>query len=225
MKILLAEDDPETAQFVTQGLADAGHHVVVAADGSEALAGATSGAWDVLIIDRVLPKLDGLSLVQSLRRGGHQYPVIFLTTLGGIDDRVSGLNAGGDDYLVKPFALAELNARVNALGRRPQRIQQETILKVADLEIDLISRAVRRATRAIDLMQQEFRLLEYLMRHAGQVVTRTMLLEKVWDLHFDPGTNIVENHVSRLRSKLDDGSGTQLISTVRGCGYKFNVPG
>lgn len=225
MKILLAEDDPEMAEFVAQGLADAGHHVVVVGDGNEALAGATSDAWDVLIIDRLLPKLDGLSLVQCLRGEGHQYPIIFLTTLGGIDDRVCGLNAGGDDYLVKPFALAELNARVNALGRRPRKIQQDTTLKEADIEIDLIRRIVRRAARTIDLVPQEFRLLEYLMRHAGQVVTRSMLLENVWDLHFDPGTNIVENHVSRLRSKLDDGSGTQVISTVRGCGYKFNALG
>jgi two-component system OmpR family response regulator len=169
--------------------------------------------------------VDGLSLVQSLRSGGNQCPIIFLTTLGGIDDRVCGFEAGADDYLIKPFALSELAARVNALGRRSRQLQQETVLKAMDIEMDLISRTVRRASRMIDLMSQEFRLLEYMMRHAGQVVTRTMLLENVWDLHFDPGTNIVENHISRLRSKLADDSGIQLISTVRGIGYKLNVSG
>jgi two-component system OmpR family response regulator len=223
MKILLVEDDPETADYLSQGLNEAGHKIAVATDGQAGLHDAAADVWDLLIIDRLLPKLDGLSLVQSLRRTGNQCPIIFLTTLGGIDDRVSGLEAGGDDYLVKPFAFSELAARVNALGRRPRQLQLETALKVMDIEIDLINRTVRQAARTIDLMPQEFRLLEYLMRHAGQVVTRAMLLENVWDLHFDPGTNIVENHISRLRSKLDDGG--QLISTVRGSGYKLYVPG
>lgn len=225
MKILLIEDDPETANYISQGLSEVGHHIVVAADGQAGLRDASADSWDLLIIDRLLPKLDGLTLVQSLRRSGNQCPVIFLTTLGGIDDRVCGLEAGADDYLVKPFAFLELAARVNALGRRPRQLQKETALKVMDLEIDLINRTVRRAARVIDLVPQEFRLLEYLMRHAGRVVTRSMLLENVWNLHFDPGTNIVENHISRLRSKLDDGSGAQLISTVRGCGYKLYAPG
>lgn len=225
MDILLAEDDPETADYIAQGLEEAGHNVVVVGDGKKARSDAVAAAWDILIIDRMLPNIDGLSLVRNLRSNGHQTPVMFLTTLGGIDDRVCGLEAGGDDYLVKPFSLAELTARVNALGRRPRHLRQETALKVSDIELDLIKRTVRRGARMINLMTQEFRLLEYLMRHAGQVVTRTMLLENVWDLHFDPGTNIVENHISRLRSKVADDSGIQLISTVRGGGYRLNVPG
>ncbi len=225
MDILLAEDDPETADYIARGLEEAGHNVVVVGDGKKARNDAVAAAWDILIIDRMLPNIDGLSLVRNLRSNGHQTPVMFLTTLGGIDDRVCGLEAGGDDYLVKPFSLAELTARVNALGRRPRHLRQETALKVADIELDLIKRTVRRGARMINLMTQEFRLLEYLMRHAGQVVTRTMLLENVWDLHFDPGTNIVENHISRLRSKVADDSGVQLISTVRGGGYRLNVPG
>jgi two-component system OmpR family response regulator len=225
MDILLAEDDPETADYIAQGLQEAGHSVVVVGDGKKASNDAIAAAWDILIIDRMLPNIDGLTLVRNLRSDGHQTPVMFLTTLGGIDDRVCGLEAGGDDYLVKPFSLAELTARVNALGRRPRHLRQETALKVADIELDLIKRTVRRGSRMINLMAQEFRLLEYLARHAGQAVTRTMLLENVWDLHFDPGTNIVENHVSRLRSKLADDSGVQLISTVRGGGYRLNVSG
>ncbi|HEY5226274.1 MAG TPA: response regulator transcription factor [Methylovirgula sp.] len=225
MRILLVEDDPETADYVSQGLSDAGHQVALAVDGQSGLHDASAGAWDLLIVDRLLPKIDGLTLVRTLRDGGNECPIIFLTTLGGIDDRVCGLEGGGDDYLVKPFAFLELAARVNALGRRPRQLQKETELKVGDLEIDLINRAVRQAGRSLDLMPQEFRLLEYLTRHAGQVVTRAMLLENVWDLHFDPGTNIVENHISRLRSKLDKGNSAQLISTVRGCGYKFHVSG
>ncbi len=225
MKILLVEDDRETADYISQGLTDAGHQLAVATDGQAGLQDATKPDWDVMIIDRLLPKLDGLRLVKSLRHQGNQCPVIFLTTLGGIDDRVCGLEAGADDYLIKPFALSELVARINALGRRSRQLQQETVLKVMDLEIDLINRTARRAARMVDLVPHEFRLLEYLMRHAGRVVTRSMLLENVWDLHFDPGTNIVENHISRLRSKLDDGSSAQLICTVRGCGYKLYASG
>jgi two-component system OmpR family response regulator len=224
MKILLIEDDPETAGHISCGLTEVGHTISVAKDGYDGLHEASTALWDLLIVDRMLPKLDGLSLVRKLRNDGNECPILFLTTLGGIDDRVSGLEAGGDDYLLKPFAFAELAARINALGRRG-RSQQETMLCVGDLKIDLITRAAYRATRPIELLPQEFRLLEYLMRHAGRVVTRTMLLENVWDLHFDPGTNIVESHVSRLRSKLDDNRDARLISTVRGAGYILNVAG
>jgi two-component system OmpR family response regulator len=225
MNILLIEDDLDTADYIARGLSEAGHTIFTVEDGKAGLREAGVVDWDLLIVDRLLPHVDGLSLVQSLRSGGNQCPIIFLTTLGGIDDRVCGFEAGADDYLIKPFALSELAARVNALGRRSRQLQQETVLKAMDIEMDLIGRTVRRASRMIDLMSQEFRLLEYMMRHAGQVVTRTMLLENVWDLHFDPGTNIVENHISRLRSKLADDSGIQLISTVRGIGYKLNVSG
>jgi two-component system OmpR family response regulator len=224
MKILLIEDDPETADYISQGLHDVGHHVVVVSDGQAGLHMAATEPWDLLIIDRLLPKLDGLTLVQMLRKDSKQYAIIFLTALDGIDDRVCGLEAGGDDYLLKPFAFPELVARINALGRRPRQLQPETSLKVMDLEINLITRTVCRGDKAIDLLPQEFKLLEYLMRHAGRVVTRSMLLENVWDLHFDPGTNIVESHISRLRSKLDNGRRAQLISTVRGSGYKLYAP-
>jgi two-component system, OmpR family, response regulator len=223
MKILVIEDDAETADHISQGLMEAGHRIVIVDDGQVGLHVAGAEPWDLMIVDRMLPKLDGLTLVRSLRNDGNECPILFLTTLGGIDDRVCGLEAGGDDYLLKPFAFPELIARINALGRR-RRTQQETVLSVSDLKIDLISRTVRRADRTIDLLPQEFRLLEYLMRHAGRVVTRIMLLENVWDLNFDPGTNIVESHVSRLRSKLDDSGEARLICTVRGAGYMLNVP-
>ncbi len=180
--------------------------------------------WDLLIVDRMLPKLDGLTLVKAIRAGGISVPVLFLTTMSGIDDRVSGLNAGGDDYLVKPFAFAELAARVAALGRRPRDAAVETVLRVADLEMDLLARKVRRAGRDIDLQPREFRLLEYLMKHAGRVVTRTMLLEQVWEFHFDPHTNVVETHISRLRGKVDRGFAVELIHTVRGAGYRIRAP-
>jgi two-component system OmpR family response regulator len=222
MKILLVEDDLETAAHISQGLIEAEHTIVVANDGQTGLTQANTGAWDLLIVDRMLPRLDGLSLVRSLRKDGNESPVLFLTTLGGIDDRVCGLEAGGDDYLLKPFAFAELIARINALGRR-RRPQQETIVCVRDIKIDLVSRVVCRAERTIELLPQEYRLLEYMMRNAGRVITRTMLLEDVWDLHFDPGTNIVESHISRLRSKLDDSSDPRLISTIRSAGYILNV--
>ncbi len=225
MRILLIEDDPETADYVVQGLTEEGHRVVVGRDGREGLFLAAGEAWDLVIVDRMLPNLDGLALVRTLRSSGVQTPVLFLTTLGGIDDRVTGLNAGGDDYLVKPFAFAELVARVNALGRRPRQTVPDTKLKVADLEIDLLARTTRRGGQTIELQPREFRLLEYLMRHAGQVVTRTMLLENVWDFHFDPRTNVVETHISRLRGKIGKGFEAELIHTVRGAGYCVRAPG
>jgi two-component system, OmpR family, response regulator len=224
MKILLVEDDVETADYILQGLQEEGHRVVVDRDGRDGLFLATDQSWDLVIVDRMLPGVDGVTLVRSLRGGGVTTPVLFLTTLGGIDDRVAGLNAGGDDYLVKPFAFAELVARVAALGRRPRQTAAETRLKVGDLELDLLGRTTHRAGLEIDLQPREFRLLEYLMRHTGQVVTRTMLLENVWDFHFDPRTNVVETHISRLRGKVDKGFEPELIHTIRGAGYCLRAP-
>jgi two-component system OmpR family response regulator len=185
---------------------------------------AMGDGFDLLIVDRMVPGLDGLNLVKSLRAAGYHTPVLFLTALGGVEDRVSGLNAGGDDYLVKPFAFSELVARIGALGRRPHTTVAETSLHILDLELDLLSRTVRRRGKLIELQPREFRLLEYLMRHTGQVVTRTMLLEHVWDIHFDPRTNVVETHISRLRTKVDKGFDAELIHTVRGSGYCVRVP-
>jgi two-component system OmpR family response regulator len=219
MKILLVEDDEDTASYVLQGLQEAGHSVALARDGRDGLFRAAGEEWELLIVDRMLPGLDGLGMARTLRAAGVDTPLLFLTTLGGVGDRVEGLNAGGDDYLVKPFAFSELAARVAALGRRPRHAVIETTLKVADLELDLLTRAVRRANADIELQPREFRLLEYLMRHADQIVTRTMLLENVWDVHFDPHTNVVEAHVSRLRAKIDRGHPHPLINTVRGSGY------
>jgi two-component system OmpR family response regulator len=224
MKILVIEDDLETADYVVNGLAEEGYLTVRAASGDEGLFRAAAEHFDLLIVDRMLPGLDGLAVVKTLRAAGNRTPVLFLTALGGIDDRVTGLNSGGDDYLVKPFAFAELVARVGALLRRPPAHPVATRLQVADLELDLLSRTVRRAGHVIDLQPREFRLLEYLMRHAGQVVTRTMLLENVWDFHFDPRTNVVETHISRLRSKIDKGFEPELIQTVRGAGYRVRHP-
>ena len=224
MKLLVVEDDAETADYVAQGLRELGHGVDVASNGRDGLFLATDGTYDLLVVDRMLPGLDGLALVKTLRGAGIQTPVLFLTTLGGIDDRVEGLEAGGDDYLVKPFAFAEMAARVQALGRRPPIQQDATTLRVADLEMDLVSRRVSRRGKTIDLQPREFRLLEYLMRHAGEVVTRTMLLEKVWDFHFDPKTSVVETHISRLRAKIDRDFDTALIHTVRGAGYCLRAP-
>ena len=224
MKILIIEDDPETAAYIANGLKEHGHTVDHAPNGWDGLFLAAGESYDVLIVDRMLPGLDGLGIVKTIRGAGVKTPVLFLTTLGGIDDRVEGLEAGGDDYLVKPFAFAELLARVNALARRPPMTTVETTLRVADLEMDLLKRTVIRAGRRIDLQPQEFKLLEYLMRHAGRVVTRTMLLEHVWEFHFDPQTSVVETHVSRLRGKIDRGFGAELIHTVRGSGYCLRAP-
>ena len=224
MKILLIEDDGENADYVANGLREEGHLVAQVASGADGLICAMENGFDLLIVDRMIPGLDGLSLVRSLRAAGRHTPVLFLTALGGVEDRVSGLNAGGDDYLVKPFAFSELAARVSALGRRPRTTAADTKLHVLDLELDLLSRRVRRRGELIELQPREFRLLEYLMRHAGQVVTRTMLLEHVWDIHFDPRTNIVETHISRLRTKVDKGFEAELIHTVRGAGYCVRGP-
>ena len=225
MRVLLVEDDVETANYILRGLTEGGHTAAHALDGSEGLARATEEDWDLLIVDRMLPKLDGLRVVQSLRQTGSVMAVLFLTTLGGVDDRVHGLNAVADDYLVKPFAFSELLARVAALGRRARRPAVETTLKFADLEMDLLSRSVMRGVETIDLLPREFRLLEYLMRHAEQVVTRAMLLENVWEVHFDPNTSVVETHVSRLRSAIDRPNAIALIHTVRGIGYSLRVSG
>ena len=225
MKILLIEDDKETSAHIVYALGKEGHEVELCHDGNEGLERAREGSHGALIVDRMLPGMDGLSLVRSLREEGSQVPVLFLTTMSGLDDRVEGLQAGGDDYLVKPFAFPELLARVHAITRRSQRggDSEPVRLRAGDLEIDLIRRTVQRAGKAIELQAQEFRLLEFLMRNVGRVVTRTMLLEKVWDLHFDPRTNIVETHMSRLRGKVDRGFGAELIHTVRGAGYTLRA--
>ena len=223
MKILIVEDDEETAGFITAGLEARGHETTIASDGREGFERATGDRFDVLILDRMLPELDGLSVVALMRREGVSTPVLFLTNLSGIDDRVEGLEAGGDDYLVKPFAFDELMARLSALARRPTLGSAATVLKAADLEMDLVARTVRRGVETIDLQPREFRLLEFLMRSEGRIVTRKMLLEQVWDFHFDPRTNIVETHISRLRMKIDRGRPVSLIQTVRGAGYTLRV--
>jgi two-component system OmpR family response regulator len=221
VKILLVEDDMEIAGHVSRALTIAGHDVDSAADGLEGLSRASSGDYAALILDRMLPGLDGLSLMKQLRADGVETPILLLTTMAGIDDRVEGLEAGADDYLVKPFAFAELLARVSAMARRADISGRAAVtrLAVADLEMDLIARTVYRAGQAIELQAQEFRLLEYLMRNAGRAVTRAMLLEHVWKLNFDPRTNIVETHMSRLRGKLDRNNAKDLIHTIRGTGY------
>jgi two-component system OmpR family response regulator len=225
LKILLIEDDAETAAYVARGLREHGHSVDMSGDGRDGLALATGEGYDLLIVDRMLPGLDGLAVVKRARAAGLSEPILFLTALGGVDDRVTGLDAGADDYLPKPFAFSELLARINALSRRPPIASVVTTLQVGDLRMDLLGRAVTRRGVRLDLQPREFRLLEYMMRHAGQVVTRTMLLEQVWEFHFDPHTNVVETHVSRLRAKVDKPFGAPLIHTVRGAGYSLRAPG
>ncbi len=222
MRILVIEDDREAAVYLVKGLTESGHHVDLAAEGREGLERASRDSFEALIIDRMLPGLDGLSIVASLRAAKIETPVLVLSALGDVEDRVKGLRAGCDDYLPKPFAFPELLARLEALTRRGNA---ETRLKVADLEVDLIARTVTRSGQTIDLLPREFRLLEYLMRHAGHIVTRTMLLEKVWDHHFDPQTNVIDVHVSRLRQKIDKGFPTALLHTVRGAGYTLRPSG
>jgi two-component system OmpR family response regulator len=224
MKILVIEDDAATRDYIAHGLEERGHVVDRVAHGREGLMLGGSESYDVMIVDRMLPGTDGLWLVRILRGAGIRTPILFLTTMGGIDDRVAGLEAGGDDYLVKPFAFSELFARVQALARRPPLAEAPTVLRVGDLAMDLLRRRVTRRGEPIELQPREFRLLEYLMRHADQVVTRTMLLEKVWDFHFDPKTSVVETHISRLRAKVDKPFGGDLIHTVRGAGYTIRAP-
>lgn len=223
MHVLIVEDDDSTAAYMAKGLAESGYLVDRCSDGQDGLIRATSGDFDILIVDRMLPKLDGLSLIQALRAAKVSTPVLILSALGQVDDRVKGLRAGGDDYLTKPFAFSELLARVEALLRRREAPVVQTQLAVADLEMDLLTREVRRAGQMIPLQPREFRLLEYLMRHAGQVVTRTMLLEGVWDYHFDPQTNVIDVHISRLRQKIDKEFDKPLLHTVRGAGYALRA--
>jgi two-component system OmpR family response regulator len=221
MRILVIEDDKKAAAYVVKGLAESGHTADHASDGEDGFAMAMHGDYDVLVVDRMLPKLDGLTLVARLRADGLRTPILFLSALGEVDDRVKGLRAGGDDYLVKPYAFSELLARIEALARRNNPNDVETRLKVGDLELDVLTRRVTRAGQDIPLQPREFRLLEYLMRNAGHVVTRTMLLEHVWDYHFDPQTNVIDVHISRLRAKIDRDFATPLLHTVRGAGYSI----
>jgi two-component system, OmpR family, response regulator len=223
MRVLIVEDDGTIADFVSQGLTEAGFAVDVAADGERGLELATSGSYDAAIVDLMLPKLDGLALIDRMRTGGVRTPVLILSARRSVDDRVSGLQAGGDDYLTKPFAFAELLARLQALLRRSAGTSEPTRLVVGDLSLDLLSRKVERAGKAVDLRPREFALLEYLMRHPGRVLSKTMILSHVWGYSFDPGTNVVDVLVSRLRDKVDEGFDTKLIHTVRGAGYVLKV--
>ena len=219
MRLLVVEDDREAADYLKKALREAGHMAEVANDGEAGLALALDDSFDVLVVDRMLPKRDGLSLVSELRTRGKETPVLILSALGQVDDRVTGLRAGGDDYLAKPYAFSELLARIEGLSRRRHQGPQQTRLKAVDLEMDLLTRTVTRSGRPIILQPREFKLLEYLMRNAGHVVTRTMLLENVWDYHFDPQTNVIDVHVSRLRAKIDKGFDEPILQTVRGAGY------
>lgn len=222
MRILIIEDDIEAAEAMARGLGEAGYDCLHAADGAAGLAEAQKRGFDVLIVDRMMPKMNGVEVVSTLRREGDATPVLFLSALGEVADRVDGLQAGADDYLVKPYAFPELIARVEALSRRRETGAVATTLKVGDLEMNLIARTVHRGTTEIDLQPREFQLLEFMMRHAGQSVTRTMLLEKVWEYHFDPQTNVIDVHISRLRSKIDKGFERQMLQTVRGAGYRLD---
>ena len=227
MRLLIIEDDRDAASYMEKGLKESGHAVDVVHSGREGLLMAAGGEYDVLIVDRMLPELDGLSLVRTLRATNDNTPVLFLSALGQVDDRVKGLRSGGDDYLAKPYAFSELLARIESLGRRrqgPLSSGPETVLRYDDLVMDLLARRVERGGREIDLQPREFKLLEVLLRHAGQVMTRTMLLEKVWDYRFDPQTNVIDVHISRLRQKIDKGFSHPLIHTVRGAGYSLRAP-
>ncbi len=224
MKILVIEDDREAADYLQKAFSETGHTAHLAADGEAGSALAESGDYDVLVVDRMLPRRDGLSVIAGLRSSGIATPVLILSALGEVDDRVTGLRAGGDDYLTKPYAFTELLARTEALTRRTSGRETETQYRVGDLELDRLSHEVKRAGKGIPLQPREFRLLEYLMRHAGQVVTRTMLLENVWDYHFDPQTNVIDVHVSRLRGKIEKGFEHPLLHTVRGAGYILKAP-
>ena len=219
MRLLIIEDDRDAAEYLAKAFREVGHVADVAADGEDGLAMAQAAAYDVLIVDRMLPKRDGLSIIATLRAESNETPALILSALGQVDDRVKGLRAGGDDYLAKPYAFSELLARVEVLSRRRTGRAEETVYRVADLELDRLSHRVSRSGEEIVLQPREFRLLEYLMKHAGQVVTRTMLLENVWDYHFDPQTNVIDVHISRLRAKIDKGYTPPLLHTVRGAGY------
>jgi len=222
MKVLLVEDDSAAASYLVKGLTESGYVIDQAEDGDIGLHLALTNNYDVLILDRMLPKRDGLSIVRMLRADGNQTPVLILSALGEVDDRVDGLRAGGDDYLVKPYAFSELLARLEVLARRKTKVQVTTLLRVADLKMDCLTRKVTRSGKLIHMQPRELRLLEFLMRHTGQVVTRTMLLEHVWDLHFDPQTNVIDTQISRLRAKIDKGFDRPLLHTIRGQGYKLD---
>ncbi len=224
-RILIVEDDPETREFIAKGLTEAGFTLESTGSGRDGLYLATSGAFDLIILDRMLPEMDGLSIVKSLRAAGFSTPVLMLTAMSAVDERVRGLRAGADDYLVKPFSFEELHARADALMRRPKDGQDrndETVLTCADLELDVMARTVKRGGRKIVLQPREFQMLEFLLRRQGRVVTRTMLLEGVWDYHFDPLTNVIDVHISKLRKKIDEPDGPPLIHTVRGAGYMIS---
>ena len=225
MRLLLVEDDRVSADYLVKALGESGHVVEPVADGAKGLERAKREEYDLLIVDRMLPGLDGLSLIEKLRLSGDDTPVLIVSALGEVDDRVRGLRAGGDDYLVKPFAFAELLARLEALARRPRGgASTPNRLLLADLELDILSRTVKRGDQKIELKPREYQILEYLMRHTGHVVTRTMLLEAVWDYHFDPETNVIDVHISRLRQKIDKGFDPPLLKTVRGAGYVLREP-
>ena len=223
MRVLIVEDDRDVSAFMAKGMREAGHVADTAPDGEDGLDMARASTYDVLVVDRMMPRRDGLSMIEELRGQGDQTPVLILSAMGEVDDRVEGLKAGGDDYLVKPYAFAELLARVEALARRRDPETVRTQLQVGNLEMDLLARTVKRGEDEILLQPREFRLLEFLMRHSGQVVTRTMLLEKVWDYHFDPQTNVIDVHISRLRSKIDKPFNTNMLHTVRGAGYRLQA--
>ncbi|MCB1494177.1 MAG: response regulator transcription factor [Bauldia sp.] len=219
MRILIIEDDREAAAYLCKALREAGHVADHAADGETGTTMALEGGYDVLVVDRMLPKRDGLAIIEEMRERGDETPALILSALGQVDDRVTGLRSGGDDYLAKPYAFSELLARVEALARRRRPGEAETVYRVGDLELDRLGHTVSRAGQNVPLQPREFRLLEYLMKNAGQVVTRTMLLENVWDYHFDPQTNVIDVHISRLRGKIDKGFDAPLLHTVRGAGY------
>jgi len=223
MRLLIVEDDAEAAAYLTKAFREVGHVADHAPDGLQGYAMAEGGGYDVLVVDRMLPRRDGLSVIAGLRSRGNTTPVLILSALGEVDDRVTGLRAGGDDYLTKPYAFSELLARIEVLNRRAASREAETVDRTGDLELDRLSHTVRRASQDITLQPREFRLLEYLMRHAGQVVTRTMLLENVWDYHFDPQTNVIDVHVSRLRGKIEKGFDSPILHTVRGAGYMLKA--
>ncbi len=223
MRILVIEDDKDAASWLVKGLKESGHIVDHAGDGDKGLELASAGTYDVLIVDRMLPKLDGLAIIRHLRAQDNKVPILILSALSDVDERVTGLRSGGDDYLAKPYSFAELLARVEGLGARKLLDPKDAKLKALDLEMDLMTRTVTRGGRPIVLQPREFKLLEYLVRHAGHIVTRTMLLENVWDYHFDPQTNVIDVHVSRLRGKLDKGFDQPLLQTVRGAGYMIRA--